>query len=258
MKGRFHRIGSSVLAFFQGTGEAITLLVQTIYWLRAVPHSTDKIAYHIFNIGNRTLPIAAMLSLFIGGVLALQTGMTLADYGIQPMIGGIVGLAMVKELGPVMMAILVAGRVGSAMAAELAAMSVYQEVDALRTMNINVVRFLVMPRVTACVFALPLLVLFSDTIGWIGGAVVSSSNAKIGVSFHLFFRNVEQFVDMGDVGNGLVKAAVFALLVSIICCYVGLSTRGGPREVGAAVTRAVVLSFVYILIFDYVITRLLL
>jgi phospholipid/cholesterol/gamma-HCH transport system permease protein len=143
------------------------------------------------------------------------------------------------------------------MAAEIGAMSVYQEIDALKTMNISPVRFLVMPRLLATVVVLPVLVLYADVIGWIGGGVVASVNHRIDIPFRLYMRNLTDTVDFDDVVNGLIKAMVFGVIIAVTCCYVGLRTAGGPREVGQSVTRAVVFSFVLILIFDYVVTRML-
>jgi phospholipid/cholesterol/gamma-HCH transport system permease protein len=136
-------------------------------------------------------------------------------------------------------------------------MSVYEEIDALRTMDINPVRFLVMPRFLASFITLPFLVIYMDVIGWFGGAVVSAVNPDIHVSFSVYYRNLGELVDFRDVLNGLVKAMVFGIIISTVCCYVGLKTKGGPREIGTSVTKAVVLSFILILIFDYYITRLL-
>lgn len=249
---------SRVTSFFQATGEILKLLAESVYWSKATFSNREKVARQMLEIGNNTLPIAALISIFIGGVLALQSGPTLALFGLQENIGGLVGLSMVRELGPVMASILVVGRVGSAMTAEIGSMSVYEEIDALKTMDINPVRFLVMPRVLASFIALPVLVIYMDVIGWFGGAIVSAANPDVGVSFNSYYRNLSEFVEFEDVVNGLVKAAVFGIIISTVCCYVGLNTRGGPREIGTSVTRAVVLSFVLILIFDYFITRLLL
>ncbi|HEX3034574.1 MAG TPA: ABC transporter permease [Thermodesulfobacteriota bacterium] len=249
---------SRVTSFFQATGEILKLLAESVYWSKATFRNREKVATQMLEIGNNTLPIAALISIFIGGVLALQSGPTLALFGLQENIGGLVGLSMVRELGPVMASILVVGRVGSAMTAEIGSMSVYEEIDALKTMDINPVRFLVMPRVLASFIALPVLVIYMDVIGWFGGAIVSAANPDVGVSFNSYYRNLSEFVEFEDVVNGLVKAAVFGIIISTVCCYVGLNTRGGPREIGTSVTRAVVLSFVLILIFDYFITRLLL
>ena len=248
---------NNITAFFHTTGEILQLLMESIFWCKAALSNREKIFRQMLEIGNQTLPVAALISLFIGGVLALQSGPTLAQFGIEENIGGIVGLSFVKELGPVMASVLVAGRVGSAMAAELGSMSVYQEIDALKTMDINPIRFLVMPRFIACFIALPLLVIYMDVIGWFGGAVVSSVNSDINVPFSVYYRNLSELVDFSDVLNGLVKATVFGIIISTVCCYVGLKTKGGPREIGTSVTRAVVLSFILILVFDYFITRLL-
>lgn len=248
---------SRVTSFFQTTGEIVRLFIESVYWCKSAFSNKDKVFRQIAEIGNYTLPVAALISIFIGGVLALQSGPTLALFGLEENIGGLVGLSMVRELGPVMASILVAGRVGSAMAAEIGSMSVYDEIDALKTMDINPVRFLVMPRVLASFITLPFLVIYMDVIGWIGGAVVSAANPEINVSMNKYFDNLSFYVGIPDVLNGLVKAAVFGIIISTVCCYVGLKTKGGPREIGSSVTRSVVLSFILILIFDYFLTRFL-
>jgi len=248
---------NGINSFFQTTGEILGLFMESIYWCKAAVSNRDKVFRQMVEIGNNTLPVAALISLFIGGVLALQSGPQLAHFGIEENIGGIVGLSMVKELGPVMASILVAGRVGSAMTAEIGSMSVYDELDALRTMDINPVRFLVMPRFLASFITLPFLVVYMNIIGWFGGAVVSAVNPDIHVSFSVYYRNLSELVELSDVFNGLVKAMVFGIIISTVCCYVGLKTKGGPREIGTSVTKAVVLSFILILVFDYYITRLL-
>ena len=251
------RLIDAITATARATGEALFLLGAAVWELRLAPRHLTKIFAQMAEIGVATLPMTSMLSLFIGGVLSLQTGFVLAKYGIQGTLGGIVGVSMAKELGPVMTAILLTGRVGSAMAAEIGAMSVYQEIDALKTMNIQPVRFLVMPRVLATLIVLPVLVVYSDVVGWIGGGLVAAVNHRISTPFHQFLRNLTDTVDFEDVTNGLIKAAVFAVIISVTCCYVGLRTAGGPREVGQSVTKAVVASIILILIFDYVVTRVL-
>jgi phospholipid/cholesterol/gamma-HCH transport system permease protein len=181
----------------------------------------------------------------------------LAQFGLEGNIGGIVGLSMVKELGPVMTALLVAGRVGSAIAAEVGAMNVYEEIDALKTLNINPVRYLVMPRLVASLIAVPALCMYVNVIGLLGGAIVASVNPKIAVSMRLFRLNFQEIVRFSDVMDSLIKAVVFGLAVAVTCCYVGLRTTGGPEEIGRAVTRAVVLSFMFIFVLNYLITRIL-
>lgn len=216
-----------------------------------------KISEQLFEIGNASLLMACVLSLFIGGVLALQTGPVLVERGLSSVIGGVVGLSMCKELGPVMMSVLIAGRIGSAMAAELGSMQAYQEIDALRTMNINPVHYLVLPRLLAISLALPMLVVFSILVGWTGGAAVSALNHDIGVSFQGYFQNLREVVEVKDVLNGLAKSFGFAVIIGIVSCHQGLKTIGGPRGIGRSVTKAVVNSIVLILIMDYVLTRVL-
>lgn len=248
---------NSITTFFQTTGEILGLLIESLYWCKASIGNREKVFAQIREIGNHTLPVAALIAIFIGAVLALQTGPTLAQFGVQENIGGIVGLSLVKELGPVMGSILVAGRVGSAMAAEIGSMSVYEEIDALKTMDINPVRFLVMPRFLASMIALPILVIYINIIGWFGGAIVAAVNPEINISFKVYYRNLSELVEPLDIVNGLIKAMIFGIVISIVCCYVGLKTKGGPREIGTSVTKAVVLSFILILVSDYFISRLL-
>lgn len=201
--------------------------------------------------------MACILSLFIGGVLALQAGSVLVQRGLGNVIGGMVGVSMAKELGPVMMAILIAGRIGSSMAAEIGSMRAYQEIDALRTMNINPIHYLVLPRIIAITLALPLLVIFSIMVGWFGGALVSAYNQMISIGFPAYFNNLREVVHVGDVFNGLIKSLVFAVVIGVVSCHQGLKTIGGPRGIGRSVTKAVVNSIVLILILDYILTRLL-
>ena len=244
-------------SLFTTTGGIINLLFKSIYWCKEAVWNLDKIFYQITEIGNNTLPVATLIALSSGAVLSLQSGPTLASFGIEENLGGIVGISMAKEIGPVMASILVAGRVGSAMAAEIGSMSVYDEIDALKTMNINPVRFLVMPRFLATILSLPILVIFMDVVGWFGGAIVATINPEINLAFEVYFRNLADFVKVKTVMNGLIKAFIFGVIISIVCCYVGLKTRGGPREIGRSVTKAVVLSFILVLVSDYFISRIL-
>src|SRR5213595_2816613 len=242
---------------FQNIGEMILLLWRTIRSFPVVFRQRYKVYDQLFEIGNASLLMACILSLFIGGVLTLQTGPYLAERGLASAIGGIVGYSLCRELAPVMMSILIAGRIGSAMAAEIGSMQVYQEIDALRTMNINPVHYLVLPRLVAISCALPILVIFSIQVGWMGGALVSVFNDRIGVSFTAFFNNLRETVDLAKIMNGLFKSFVFAVVIGTVSCHQGLQTIGGPRGIGRSVTKAVVNSIVLILILDYFVTRFL-
>src|SRR5213593_2182632 len=194
---------------FENIGEMVLLVVPQAWRQR------QKVYEQFFEIGNASLLMVCILSFFIGGVIALQTGPVLVERGLANAVGGVVGISICRELAPVMMSILIAGRIGSAMAAEIGSMRVYQEIDALRTMNINPVHYLVLPRLVAISCALPILVLFAVLVGWIGGGLVSVYYEKIGISFANFIANLRLVVGLGDVLNGLVKSAVFAVVIGI-------------------------------------------
>jgi phospholipid/cholesterol/gamma-HCH transport system permease protein len=243
---------------FENIGEIALLFWRTLLSLPLTLRQRQKVFDQFFEIGNASLLMVCVLSFFIGAVIALQTGPVLVERGLASAVGGIVGIALAKELSPVMMAILIAGRIGSAMAAEIGSMRVYQEIDALRTMNINPVHYLVLPRLVAIAVALPLLVIFSILVGWLGGAVVAETNSHIAIPFQAFWANLRDVVEIRDVANGVFKSFCFALIVGIVSCHQGLATIGGPRGIGRSVTKAVVNSIVLIVIFDYVLTRVLL
>ena len=243
---------------FQNIGEIVLLFWRTVQALPLVWRQRAKVLEEFHEIGNASLLMVSVLSFFLGGVIALQTGPVLAERGLHNAIGGLVGISMAKELAPIMMSILIAGRVGSAMAAEIGSMRVYQEIDALRTMNINPINFLVMPRLVAITMALPMLVTFAILVGWLGGATVAHVTTQIDVSFETFFENMKNIVGIGDVVNGVFKSWCFAWIIGVISCHQGLTTRGGPRGIGRSVTKAVVNSIVLIVMFDYVLTRVLL
>ena len=243
---------------FESIGEIMVLFWRT---LLALPHAwrqRQKVFEQFFEIGNASLLMVCMLSFFIGAVIALQTGPVLVERSLASAVGGVVGIAIAKELAPVIMAILIAGRIGSAMAAEIGSMRVYQEIDALRTMNINPIHYLVLPRMLAIAVALPLLVLFAILIGWFGGATVANYNQHMEIPFRAFFSDLQNIVVAKDVANGVFKSFCFALIIGTVSCHQGLTTIGGPRGIGRSVTKAVVNSIVLIVVCDYLLTRVLL
>src|SRR6478736_1833564 len=180
---------------FQNIGEMVVLFWRTLLALPAAWRQRHKLFDQFFEIGNASLLMVCILSFFIGGVITLHTAPLLVKRGLSSAVGGVVGVSICKELAPVMMSILIAGRIGSAMAAEIGSMRVYQEIDALRTMNIDPIHYLVLPRLVAITVALPILVLFSILVGWIGGALVCSLNHQIHLSFSAYFNNLRQAVE---------------------------------------------------------------
>jgi len=257
VKGFIERFGSKLLRFDETLGEMIILLGQTLYYFREAPRNLQSIFTQMAIIGYETLPVASVMAFFVGMVLALQTGIELQKYGGQNIIGAIVGHSMVRELGPVMISFLVAGRAGSAMAAELGVMTVYEEIDALRTLDINPVRYLAMPRMIGCLICVPALVIYSDFIGIVGGAVISNLHPKIFVSYSTYYDSLTDALKLREIGNGLTKSIVFGGIIALVACYVGFKTTGGARGIGRSTTRSVVLSFMLILVADYILTRIL-
>jgi phospholipid/cholesterol/gamma-HCH transport system permease protein len=251
------RTGKKVLQSLQILGEVLILLWRTVFFFREAPRNVASIANQMLIIGYETLPVATVMALFVGMVLALQTGIELKKYGGQDIIGAIVGLSMVRELGPVMTCFLVAGRAGSAMAAELGVMKVYEEIDALRTLDIDPIRYLAMPRLIACLVCAPALVIYADLVGMIGGGLISHLHPQIFVSYTTYYDSLKMAMKFKEIAIGLVKATTFGGLIALICCYVGFKTSGGARGIGQSTTRSVVLSFMMILVADYFLTRLL-
>lgn len=244
-------------AVVEGIGSALLLAVRAFVSLPSAPRILKRVVEQTFIGGYMTLSIVSILSFFIGGVLALQAGISMQHFGAKQLIGTLVGESLVRELGPVMVAILVAGRVGSAIAAELASMKVYQEVDALVTMNIPPERFLVLPRLLAVLVYMPVITMIGMIIGWVGGAVVCKYVGIIDVAPEQYFQSLKLYLKPSELIGGLVKAEIFGFCVILIACNTGLRTAGGPREIGFAVTKSVVYSLITILVTDYFITRLL-
>jgi len=238
-------------------GGAVLLLTRTLKFTPTLPRQFPRFIEQCFLIGYTSLPIVTILSFFIGSVLALQSGYSMQNFGAKQFIGTLVGLSMARELGPVMVAILLAGRVGSAITAELASMKVYQEIDALVTMNIPPERMLVLPRLAAVLFMMPVLTVVANLCGWYGGALVCQYTNFISLDSEAYFAALKRYMDWKDITDGVLKAEVFGFVIVLVCSYIGLNTRGGPREIGASVTKAVVTSLILILVLDYFVTKVL-
>ena len=236
------------------TGEVLILLAKTVYWCKSAFKNLKPIAKQMLEIGVYTLPITSLISIPIGMTLALQTGNELAKYHLQDLIGSIVSASMCREMGPVLTGIIVAGRVGASMTAELGTMQVSEEIDALKTLAINPIRYLVMPRFLACIIMLPILIIYTDCLGMFGGFLVS--RFQIGVDTSTYMDSIKNFLTIMDIYSGLVKAFVFGIVISIVSCHQGFRTRGGAEGVGKSTTASVVISFLLIIIFNYFLTRM--
>jgi phospholipid/cholesterol/gamma-HCH transport system permease protein len=198
-------------------------------------------------VGADGLPIVALISFLLGMILAFQSAVPMKRFGAEIFVADLIGLAMLRELGPLMTAILIAGRSGAAFAAEIGTMRVNQEVDALETMGLNPVRFLVTPRIIAAVAMVPLLTLFSDLMGLIGGALTMQS---FSIPIVTFLKEVDSAVNITDFFAGFIKSFVFAVLVAGIGCLRGLQTKAGASAVGDSATRAVVSGIILLVVVD--------
>ena len=197
--------------------------------------------------GVDALPIVSLISFLLGMILAFQSAVPMKRFGAEIFVADLIGLAMLRELGPLMTAILLAGRSGAAFAAEIGTMRVNQEVDALETMGLNPVRFLVTPRIIAAVMMTPLLSIYSDLVGVLGGALTMQSFA---IPFSTFLKEVDSAVNLTDFLAGFIKSFVFAILVAGIGCLRGLQTAAGASAVGESATRAVVSGIILLVVVD--------
>jgi phospholipid/cholesterol/gamma-HCH transport system permease protein len=197
--------------------------------------------------GVNGLPVVTLIAFLMGVVLAYQAAVPMRQYGAEVLVANLIGLSMLRELAPLMTSIVLAGRTGAAFAAEIGTMRVNEEIDALTTMALDPLRFLVVPRLLATMFVTPLLTIFAGIVGLIGGGLVMLS---FDIPLVTYFKQIMGVVSIGDFTGGLFKSTVFAFLVAAIGCLRGLETVGGPQAVGQAATRAVVSAIVMIVVFD--------
>jgi phospholipid/cholesterol/gamma-HCH transport system permease protein len=234
-----------------GAGFALSLLLGAFGQLPAAWRKRREIVRQLDRAVFGSLFVTFIVALFTGMILALQAGIELSRWGQEQNVGLLVSASMVREMGPVMTAFILAGLVGSTMAAELGTMKVSEEIDALEVMSINPVRFLVMPRIFALALACPVLSIFVDAVGVLGGAAVSRS--LLHVDYNIYFDKAKNVLEMRDILGGLLKAFAFGVSIATIGCAQGLQAEHGAEGVGRVTMRAVVMAFVYVLIFDYLI-----
>jgi phospholipid/cholesterol/gamma-HCH transport system permease protein len=207
-------------------------------------------------IGLGSLTVVLLTGFFTGAVLALQSGMTLDQFGARPFVGRLISASMIKELGPVLTALMLAGRVGSGIAAELGSMVVTEQVNALRALGTDPVRKLVVPRVLAGFIMCPILTVVANAVGLLGGWIMAVSQLRVASS--VYWQSVVDGLYIEDLWMGLIKPFFLGFIIVTIGCHVGLRTRGGTQGVGRATTNAVVAASVAVLVVDFFVTRLLL
>ena len=253
----FEFLGTKVIRFLEKLGLIVLLFFQTVKLCFQPPFEFRNILDQMVAIGFNSLGVAAITSLFTGMVLALQSGITLESKmeGISQYMGAIVCIPMIRELVPVLTALVVAGRMGSAMAAEIGTMQVTEQIDALVTLATNPVKYLAVPRFIACLVMLPLLTICGDAIGVMGGYLVAT--VKLNITSSGFTQGALEMIRLPDIFSGIIKTIFFGAIIAMVSCHEGFKTSGGAEGVGRATTKAVVLSFMGILISDYFLTALL-
>ena len=256
MKKLVEIIGRFTIKVLDEAGRTGILFFQSLATLRHRPFYTKIWFEQMLEVGVRSLPIVVVTSVFSGAVFAMQMWEGMDRYGSTTWVGWAVALAITREMVPILAALMVSGRAGSAMAAEIGTMVVSEQVDALRTMAVDPVAYLVLPRIVATAFMLPVTVLIGDILGVWGGSLVVVN--LYGSSSTIYWDGIWATLTLRDLNSGLIKAAVFGLLIALFSCQNGFHTTGGAKGVGRATTRAVVSSSMSILISNFFLTRLLL
>jgi phospholipid/cholesterol/gamma-HCH transport system permease protein len=247
-------LGRALLGACHATGRLTVFGVSGLSHLFRPPFYGRMFLRAFVEIGYFSLPVVALTAIFTGMVLALQSSTGLSRFSADSAVASLVVLSVTRELGPVLAGLMVAGRVGASMAAEIGTMRVTEQIDALSTLSTNPMKYLVAPRLLAGLIALPLLVVVADILGVLGGFIIAT--LKLGFNSGVYLTNTINFVQSDDVISGLAKAAVFGVLITLMGCYHGYSSKGGAQGVGSATTSAVVAASVLILAFDYVLTEL--
>jgi len=251
MANGLRELGRYGVNLVRTVGGIFILLGKFIVSLKDVPRSFGLIIQQLYALGVKSLPVIIIISIFVGAVSAWQAAYQFKFIGAPlRFLGAMVGKAVVIELAPVLSAIVFAGRVGAGITAELGTMKVTEQIDALTSMGINPVRYLVMPRVLACIFMVPFLVIIANFISILGGLLVSV--VGVAVSSETFLDGFRESFKISDFINGLIKACVFGFIIGLVGCYQGFNTKGGAQGVGEATTNSVVISTVLILVFNFI------
>lgn len=254
-------LGRVTRVYLSHLSSIYVLVKSTCYWVFVAPFQKDKkrfktehVAFQCVFVGNQSISIVFLVSLFIGMIMAMQIAYLLRKFGVVMYVGSLVGVSVCRELGPLMTAIVIAGRAGAAITAELGTMKVSEEIDALEVMGINPIRFLVVPRILALLIMVPCLTIFADLVGIYGGYLIGHYSVNIPTG--LYMNKTIDALAMKDIWTGMLKSVVFALVIGFIGCYEGLCVEGGAEGVGKATTRSVVAAITMIIFTDCILTSL--
>lgn len=247
-------MNGQLLQFVKFCGYTLIVLWGAVLELRHAPRRSKEIVQQLYRCAIGTMGVTMVVALFIGMILSLQTGAQLETFQQEEQVGIIVVLSMITEMGPMMTAIILAATMGSAIAAELGTMAVSEEIEALEVMNISPISMLVMPRVLALTVAAPIMTVFTDVVGSLGGALVAET--QLHVPMDRYFEAAKDYISRLDIISGLFKASVFGMIIALIGCTMGITTRGGALGVGESTRNTVIYSFLSILISGYFMTWL--
>lgn len=250
------RIGRFTLYQLSEMGRIFLFLINSLYLVFRPPAKIRLIIHHIKTVGVDSLSVVILSGFFTGMVVGFQGYYSLRKFSAESYLGSAAALGLLRELGPVLCAFMVTGRTGSAMAAELGTMRATEQIDALYSMAINPIKYLVSPRIVASLIAMPLLTAIFDVVGIFGAYLVGVN--LLGVSSGSFFSGMESSVVFNDVNSGFLKSLSFGLIITWVCCYKGFNAPPMATGVSQATTESVVLSFVMILVWDYFITSVML
>lgn len=254
MLNLFITLGKKTLALMQFVGGLSNLIAQTFYWTFIPPFKKERFFEQAKKAGSDSFYIASLIALFMGIILALQTAYLMQRLGSEMYIASIVALSLVRELGPVITGLVVAGRVGAAIAAEIGTMQVTEQIDALESFATNPIKYLVVPRFIALTLMLPVLTLYADIIGILGGYFICVY--KLGIASSLYLNITFDALLFKDLFTGLFKSLVFGMIIAFVSCYEGFNVEGGAEGVGRATTKAVVSTFILIITADCFFTAL--
>lgn len=244
----------NIAKFFVYIGGLVILLTQTVFWLFAHKMRKIQVLEQMNRIGVASFPIVFLISLFTGMVLALQSAYQMQKVSAEMYIASLVALSLTRELGPVLTALIVAGRCGAAITAELGTMKVTEQIEALETLSANPVQYLVVPRFLALLFMVPLLTIYSDFFGIVGGYLIGVG--KLNITQAMYVKMTFDPLKLKDLITGLIKSFSFAVIICIISCFEGINSEGGAEGVGRATTSSVVRSFILIIVADCFFTAL--
>ena len=256
MTAVIQRIGVSTLFIIEEMGVMFLFLVRSIAWLFRPPFRPAQIIKQLHFIGFKSTFVVVLTATFTGMVLALQGYYSLRKFGSEALLGSAVALSIIRELGPVLASLMVTARAGSAMTAEIGIMRITEQIDALETMAVNPLQYLISPKILAAFLVVPLLVSIFDVVGIAGGYLVGVK--LLGVNAGTYWSSIESAVEWEDVYGGILKSISFGVIVSWVCCYKGFFTGSSAEGLGKATTEAVVLASVLILVWDYFLTSVLL